>query len=294
MNLLVTGAGGNVGARLAPRLRGKFPSAQLRFVIHHSAPSALSFPDEIVVTDLTHRDDFDRATQGRWDGVIHLASLTDVDACERDPQTARAVNAEVTRRLCERFRDKRIVFVSTDYVFDGTHGSYAPSDVTHPQSVYGSTKRAAEEMVLSVSRGLVIRTAGIYDWALGKTFLSFVERCARAGQSVRAATDIHYSPTWADDLARALIGLVDSSACGILHFAGSEAMTRYQFARVVVSELDADEKLIMPATQDSLGLVARRPADSTLNSESGYALSGVCPTPLAEVLRLPRGESRTL
>jgi dTDP-4-dehydrorhamnose reductase len=153
--------------------------------------------------------------------VVHLAAMTNVDGCESDPERAYAINARGTGNVAAAARKlgARVVYVSTDYVFDGLKDKeYEVDDETNPINEYGRGKRDGEESVASDSRNLIVRTSSVFGD--GKNFVKTIIAAARAGRHLRVVDDQISRPTAAVDIARAIVHLVNRRAHGIVHVAG--------------------------------------------------------------------------
>lgn len=283
--ILLTGAGGMLGMRLAPRLRSSFKSASVYSVFHAPVGSANEVFDCSAVGDLTD-DSFLRSVIERSnpDLIINLAALTNVELCERNPELAQTVNTKLTSNLLNSAPSSNFVQLSTDYVFDGAKGNYTPQDKTAPLSVYGKTKLLAEEAVggaAEQNRNLIIRTSGTYDWLNEKNLFSYFLSSLSKNKQIHALSDCHYSPIWADDLAQGIVGLIKAQASGIHHYAGPERVDRSQFARTIADVFEFNTNLITAQSISKFNWRAQRPTDSSLVSEPSYNLAKVAPKPLA-------------
>jgi dTDP-4-dehydrorhamnose reductase len=153
--------------------------------------------------------------------VVHLAAFTNVDECEGDPERAFSVNARGTGHVAAAAGDEggRVVYVSTDYVFDGTkEGQYVEEDPVNPINVYGRSKAEGEAIVRDGSDNLVVRTSWVYG--RGRNFVKTIVSAARAGKDLSVVDDQVGRPTWARDLARGIVGLIERGATGTVHVAG--------------------------------------------------------------------------
>lgn len=218
----------------------------------------------------------------RPDVVVDTAALHNVDRCEAVPLEADRVNREGTRDLAEAARTvgARFVFVSTDYVFDGTgHPPYSEEDAPHPTSAYARSKLAGEVATFACSeRNLVVRPSVIYSWVAprdraqssagkGLNFGTWLVEEARQGRPVRIVTDQVASPTYAPDLAGTILDLVGHEASGLFHVAGTTSLSRFEFARRLVGRVGLDQGLVHPVSTAALGQKALRPCDSSLRSD---------------------------
>lgn len=220
--------------------------------------------------------------------VVNAAAYTAVDAAETDEATAYRVNAHgpaVLARVCAEF-GVPLVQVSTDYVFDGTgERPYEPDDPVGPRSVYGATKLAGEQAVLSgTEAGWVVRTAWVYG-SSGGNFVKTMVRLEKERDTLSVVDDQHGTPTWTGDLA---VGLLDlavaiagdrAPAQRVLHRTGAGQTTWFGLARAVFDELGADQYRIRPCTTADFPRPAPRPAYSVLSDSTWRAagLAGAVP-----------------
>ncbi len=262
---MVTGAGGQLGASLARALE------------HHEM-IALGH-DVLEVTDAEACRKIIEAAEP--DCIIHAVAWTDVDACEGDRDRALAVNAHGARNVAAA-TDAFVVVVSTDYVFDGVSmRPYVETDPTSPIQVYGATKLAGELEAAEVApaRCAIARTAWLYgarvaSGASARNFVTAILGAARKGP-LQVVDDQVGSPTSTDDLARALVRLIEHPAAGTFHVANTGEVSRYAFARAIVAGAGMDAGLVEPvATRDAPKRPALRPAYAPLDApawrEAGF------------------------
>ncbi len=210
--------------------------------------------------------------------ILHCAAWTDVDGCEGDPERARVENTIATRNVADAARGcgATLCAVSTDYVFDGAlDRPYREDDAPRPLNVYGCTKRAGEEQVLRLGpAGLVVRTSWLFGPG-GRNFVRTMGGLLRMRDEVRVVDDQIGSPTYTQDLARALGILVASDHSGILHVTNSGTCSWYAFASAIEAELDTGCRLL-PCRSDEFPRPARRPRNSVLDN-GRYHASGAMP-----------------
>jgi dTDP-4-dehydrorhamnose reductase len=216
--------------------------------------------------------------------IVHTAAETNVDRCETERELARRINVDGTANIadaCVRAGAK-LILVSTDYVFDGNKGNYAETDKPNPISFYGLTKLEAERIAASTSpKSLIVRTSVLYGWHPTKlNFATWVLKGLRERRTLKVVNDHINSPTFADNLADAIRKAIRYDSQGILHIAGSERISRFDFARKMARQFDLDESLLVPVEMKDLNWIARRPRDSSLNvgkaeKELGIELFGV-------------------
>ena len=266
MRLLVTGAGGQLGADLLRVARGHDVVGPTRAELDVTDPAAV----ERAVKEV------------RPDAVLNAAAYTAVDAAETDEATAAAVNAEAPAtlaRICA-LRGAGLVHVSTDYVFAGDAGRpYQVDAPVGPRSTYGRTKLAGERAVreLLPERSWVVRTAWVYG-ASGSNFVRTMARLESTRDTVEVVDDQRGSPTWSRDLAAGLLALVEAGPPpGIYHCTNAGETTWYGLARAVFEELGADPERVRPTTTAAFPRPAPRPAYSVL-SPAAWLAAGLPPT----------------
>ena len=186
------------------------------------------------------------------DVVAHLAAMADVGACEREPERATAVNVAATAAiagLCQQY-GARLVFVSTEYVFDGRRGFYREDEHPSPTTVYGRTKWEAEQEVARLApRGSIVRTSIVYGWPLQahRNFGPWLVERLRNGQPYYAPTDVLRTPVYVEHLVDGIAKLVEEDSPGIHHIAGSDWVSMYDFALAIADEFQLDRGLVIPA-----------------------------------------------
>ena len=196
--------------------------------------------------------------------VLHAAAMTDVDACEREPASAKLVNetaCAVVARAATRV-GARLVALSTDYVFDGEAGPYDEEARPNPRGVYATTKLAGERAAQEHAPGAIIaRVAVIFSGQGGakKTFAVSAADALAQGREVKAFHDQVVSPTLADNAAALVLSVLRFGAPGVYHCAGATALSRVDFCRRLARRLGADERLVVPVALAELKLPAPRP-----------------------------------
>jgi dTDP-4-dehydrorhamnose reductase len=211
----------------------------------------------------------------RPDWILLSAAYTDVDGCESNRDLAFAVNCEGAINVAEAARESgsRLMFLSTDYIFDGSNRSpYQTSDPRNPTSVYGMSKARAEERLLEIlSEVCIARTSWLFGHG-GKCFPATILKLASTRPEISVVNDQRGSPTFTHDLASTLVQLCRASARGIVHVTNSGDCTWYEFATEIVraSGLPA---MVKPVTTAEFPRPARRPAYSVLSPDSLHAYS---------------------
>ncbi len=224
--------------------------------------------------------------------VLHTAAMTNVDACELDPELAYAVNVEGTKHVARAARDvgAKLIAVSSDYVFSGERGPYDEEDAVGPISVYGRTKLEAEEAVRELCKDYCIaRTSVLFGWYMGArvNFATWLIETLLAGREVNIVTDQTNAPTLTDSAVSMLLALVEQNVQGVFHTAGGEWLSRYDFARRIAKRFELDTSLIRPVLSADLQQPARRPVHSGLRVDKMDKIAkvtGVRPMGVTEAL----------
>jgi dTDP-4-dehydrorhamnose reductase len=204
------------------------------------------------------------------DWIVLAAAYTDVDRCETNRELAFAVNrdgaANVVRAAAQP--NSRLLFLSTDYVFDGMKITpYEVSDPRRPQSVYGRSKAEAEMQIENILPGsCVVRTSWLFGTG-GKCFPDTILKLASTRSDIDVVNDQRGSPTYAIDLARAVIQLCRKGAEGIVHVTNRGECTWFEFAQAIVSAARL-KTIIRPTTSDKFPRPAKRPKYSVLSASS--------------------------
>ena len=223
--------------------------------------------------------------------VIFLAAaLTAVDYCETHEDEARRLNvagAEAVAKAAAIVQAK-LVYFSTEYVFDGTAGPYDEDAPVSPQGVYALTKLDAERVIQATSpESLIIRTTVVFDWDPGsKNFAMQVWEKLRAGESMRVPNDQIGNPTLARYLATASVRLAERAVHGVVNVVGADRVPRSEFAVRLAHGLDLDPGLIEPVSTSSLNQIAPRPLAAGLRTEKAAGLLREPPPTLDEEIAL--------
>lgn len=203
------------------------------------------------------------------DVVIHCAAYTQVDSSEEKPSLAYLVNVAGTRHLAEQCgkRGIRLVYVSTDYVFDGnSRNGYLESDPPHPLNQYGRTKRLGEKWVQRCCPDhLILRTSWLYG-TYGHNFVRTILQKARTNETLSVVNDQIGSPTYSGHLVRQMDLLLRTHALGIFHTAGTGSCSWYQFAKKILDFAGMNDVPIQAISSSQLQRKAKRPFYSILRS----------------------------
>jgi dTDP-4-dehydrorhamnose reductase len=215
-----------------------------------------------------------RMGQERPDVVVNCAAWTDVDGAEEAEEAATMVNGAAAGRVAAAAAElgARVVYVSSDYVFDGTKGSpYVETDQTAPLSAYGRSKLAGEETTAAANkRHFIVRSAWLFGIG-GPNFVETMLRLAADHGEVLVVRDQVGSPTYTWHLAHGIVRLIEGVEFGIHHMAGAGACSWYEFAREIFDQAKVECRALS-ATTEMLGRPAPRPSYSALASQREHAI----------------------
>lgn len=269
MNVLVTGATGQLGYDIMKELkRRKIPA------------TGLGSRD----CDITDRASvMNTVKQLRPDAVIHCAGYTAVDRAEEEPDKCHLINVMGTRYLAEACKEYncRLLYVSTDYVFDGQGDTpWKPEDKRAPQGQYGKTKYLGElEVENQLDHYFIVRISWVYG-SNGSNFVKAVLKKGKDGQPVSVVSDQIGSPTYTADAARLMVDMIQTEAYGTYHVTNEGYCSWYDFACKIfdMAHMDVD---VCTVTSEEFGAKAKRPKNSRLDKTKLEA-SGFSPLPAWE------------
>lgn len=202
--------------------------------------------------------------------IVLAAAYTDVDGCESNPELAFAVNRDgaVNVAAAAKLVGARLVFLSSDYVFDGKKTTpYETGDVRNPQSVYGRTKAEAEITLLELMPdSCIARTSWLFGTG-GRCFPDTILKLAASRPAIDVVNDQRGCPTYAVDLARAIVRLCRKNATGIVHVTNAGDCTWFEFAQEIIRSAGL-ATTVRPASSPQMARPAPRPACSVLSPDS--------------------------
>ncbi len=285
MKLLVTGANGLYGSKLTQ-------IAQSRGItVYPSGTRNLSGSDAFVQMDVSIKDQVDSAFQSyKPDVVVHAASLTDVDECELNRELAWTVNVEGTKNIVDAAKaaGSFLIYVSTDYIFDGQKGNYKETDQPNPINYYGLTKLKAEELVQTYPLYCIVRPSVIYGStpAGGKVnFALWLIEALKKGERVKIITDQWNTPTLNTNLAEMTLEIVERQLRGVYHLCGATRVSRFEFAEHIATVFNLNKALIDKSLSSQFNWFASRPTDSSLDTSKAHQILKDKPLSLLEALK---------
>ena len=266
MQYLVTGANGQLGTELSKMMDDRG--------LNYWGYDAKDM-------DITNRDlVFDKIRDLKPDVIFHCAAYTAVDPAEDDGKALNwQVNVDGTKNVADAAAEvgATLVYISTDYVFDGTNeGEYQVDDATNPQNEYGRAKLAGENAVRAASDNYyIIRTSWVFG-EYGKNFVYTMLNLAKTHDTLTVVNDQVGRPTWINTLAQFMLHVVQNQATfGTYQLSNDDSCTWYEFAREILKDTDTK---VLPVTSAQYPQKAKRPAHSIMSLDKAKATGFVVPT----------------
>ena len=292
MKILITGANGLLGQHLVKLLldttahdiiaTGK---GEPRYVVQDSRLHyyALDITDGMAVHLL-----FEKLLP---DTIVHCAALTQADECELNPIKAWEINVTATRFIVDAAKkiNAFLIFISTDFVFDGMNGPYKETDTVNPVSYYGSTKVAAEKAVAESGLPYAIaRTCLLYGNILVGTrsnVISWVKENLEQGKKIKVVGDQWRTPTYVEDLAKGILLIVEKKATGFFHISGEDFLSPYDMAVATADYLHLDKSVMEKVDASVFTQAAKRPAKTGFIIDKAKLELGYAPLSFIEGLQ---------
>lgn len=213
--------------------------------------------------------------------IYHCAAYTAVDKAEDEgKELDEKINVEGTRNVAEAAKaaGSKLVYISTDYVFDGTRkdGMYQVDDATNPQSEYGRTKLLGEQAVQALMEDFyIIRTSWVFG-IYGHNFVYTMQRLAETHKQLTVVNDQYGRPTWTRTLAEFMTFVIENNApAGVYHLSNENSCSWYEFAKEILKDTDVE---VLPVTSEEYPQKAKRPQYSVMDLSKAKELGFVIPT----------------
>lgn len=256
MRVLVTGARGQLGTDLMNELKKR---------------GLEGIGVDIQEMDITDGEACRRViSEARPDAVIHCAAYTAVDAAEENEELCRRINGQGTRNVALACREAgvKLMYISTDYVFDGQGTRpWEPDDARSPLNVYGQTKYEGELAIEELlERYFIVRIAWVFGVA-GKNFIKTMLRLGKERGAVSVVDDQVGSPTYTYDLSRLLVDMIQTDRYGRYHATNEGLCSWYEFAVEIFRQAGMDEVQVTPVSSEAFAAKAKRPSNSRMSKE---------------------------
>lgn len=257
MKILITGANGQLGRELHASLERQLPGQ-----------TVYTDAEQLDITDARQVEDF--ISTGNFTHIVNCAAYTAVDKAESDQTMCYRINADAVCNLASVAAKCgcKVIHISTDYVFDGrAHSPYRETDKVNPLSNYGASKRKGEMVLLSLCPdAIIIRTAWLYS-TTGHNFVKTMLKLGRENKEIRVVSDQVGTPTYASDLAEAIVGILRARQWtpGIFHFTDEGVCSWYDFSKAIFRYAGIRNCKVIPINTEDYSTAAVRPPYSVLD-----------------------------
>lgn len=260
--LLVLGASGFLGEKIMKLLSKKYSVKGTYFSKKKKGLKKLNLLDKKAVLLSLKKE--------KPSAVLLPGGITNVDLCEKEKKQAYDVNVSGVRNVVEACKQAgcKLVYYSTDYVFDGSGKLYSESDAVNPLSYYAKTKLLGEKIVQGYENSLILRVAVLYGYNSPQdknNFFKFVYSSLKQGKKIKVFADQFAAPTLIDDIALATAELLEKNSKGIFHVCGSERISRAEFAEKIAEVFGLDPSLLEKIPSTEFRQLAARPMDSSMS-----------------------------
>jgi dTDP-4-dehydrorhamnose reductase len=258
MKILITGASGLLGLNLA------LQEFERHTIVGVDRGKLHDTPFELIRADLLEPGACARLIDiAKPEAIIHTAALANLEACESDPDLARAMNVELPGMLAEVCAKHSIplIHLSTDAVFDGTKdGIYTEDDLPSPPGVYSATKLQGEINVLSAHPSAAIARVNFFGWSLSGTrsLSEFFYNNLSTGKTANGFTDVYFCPLFVGDLADLLVRMLEQKLSGLYHVVGRDMISKYEFGIKIAQQFGFNSQQVIPISVEDSGLKAKR------------------------------------
>jgi len=281
---LILGAGGLLGINLSLQL------TETADVVGCDIRSLKGTPFRFIKSDLSQPGEVGRLIEvEKPDVVINCAAVANVDACEKDPEMAFQLNADLPGEMAQATSKSgiKLIHISTDAVFNGRRGNYTENDEPNPINIYGRTKVAGEQAVAAGNPDTLIARVNFFGWSLEgeRSLAEWIFNNLSAGKQIRGFTDVMFCPLHVQALGELLQQMVERGLSGLYHVVSSECMSKYDFACRLAGIFGFDPGLIQPSSWKSAGLAAPRSTNLSLSVEKLTLALGRQPPAVVEGLK---------
>jgi dTDP-4-dehydrorhamnose reductase len=265
MRILVTGASGMLGSTLSIELSKSYN-------VFATGKSKISLPVKYKIFDLLNESYKELINWARPDLIIHCAAITNGNYCQENPSEAFNVNGMSMNKFLRATNNSvKIIYISTDAVFNSSAHLANEKNCIEPQSIYGKSKELGEFFLLNSTRDyLILRTTivGLNSYTNNKSFLEWIINSVKTKQRISLFNDVLFSPITIWCLISEIIFLISQNLiCSkIFHIAGGQTMTKYEFGKSIIEELSLDKDFIMEGSISELKEKAKRSKDQSLDS----------------------------
>ncbi len=294
MKVLVTGSNGLLGQKLTDYYKTR---KDIEFIATAKGVDRYAFQSGYTYNtlDVTNYDEVkDVLYKFKPNVVINTAAMTNVDACETEQTACDALNIKAVEYLGTICNELNIHFIhlSTDFIFDGTHGPLTENEKPNPLNYYGKSKHLAEEWIITNSKSwAILRTVLVYGVVTDMSRSNIVlwaKNSLEQGKVLKVVGDQFRTPTLAEDLAQGCVLAADKKANGIFNISGKDFMSVFDLVYRVASYFQLDKSLLNLSTSEGINQPAKRPPITGFNIDKAINILGYKPHSFEEGLEVVR------
>ena len=274
MKLLVLGGSGLIGNSLLKMNNGKFEIIttfnQNKIKITKIPSFQCSLPQDVSKLEEVIKSE-------KPEILVNAIGYSNLDFCESNKEKTHLLHVKISEKISNIAlkSNTKIIFLSSDYVFDGLKGNYTELDIPNPINYYGHTKFEAEKIVLKNKNNVILRTSVIYDWDTRVRFFNYVIENLKNQRKIKVTNDIFNSVTLVDSLIQSIFSVIEKEVTGIFHTVDSTCVNRYDFAKCISKIFNFDEKLIQKISIKDIDVIAKRPQNACLNNSKAKKELGI-------------------
>jgi len=204
--------------------------------------------------------------------VINLCGVyKNLEFCEKNKKLVMSINAESLKIISKlsNQHDAYLISMSSDFVFDGKKGNYNESDIPSPISFYGKSRLSGEKNIQNIAKKYcLVRTSMIYGKnSVRNTLADLIYSNISKGNSLELINDQYMTPTYLENFCSMIFEIIEKQYEGIIHLAGPEKLSKYEFGKKLLKVIGVDDELLIPVSKDHFSFGHKFPTDSSLNTE---------------------------
>ncbi len=220
--------------------------------------------------------------------IIHCAAITNVDYCETNKHKAEEINCLAVKNIASNIKERtKLVFISSDCLFNGENGNYSERSRLEPKNTYARTKQMAEMYIKQYCKNFLILRTNFFgrNKVYGESFAEWIENSLKNNKKIRMFTDVLFTPLYSTTLCKYILKLIKLEERGTFHLSSCDAISKYDFGMFLAKTFGLDHTLISPCSVDDFNFKAIRPKKMSLNTKKVSSVLGGMPFVRTEILR---------
>lgn len=251
------------------------------FVIYRNPNNKLPFNNiNIINSDVTDPVAFSKYLKEiKPEIIIHCAAIVNVEACESERDYADKLHCEIIKQIAESSPSSKLIYISSDSVFDGTRGNYQEFDIPNPINYYAKSKYDGEVNTLRLVKNSIVVRTNIYGFHFQKqsSLAEWALDNLQQSKTINGFNDVYFNPVYTKQLADILYKLIAINYKGIINISSNTFITKYSFLVEIAKTFGYDTNLIEAKSVNSVNFKARRPNNTTLNTDLLKDVIGIVP-----------------